>query len=172
MNATEWIHPLITYNTWANFQLMHWLNALDEKQFEKELTSSFSSIKQTALHIWNAERYWFSFLKGEPPEAFLKDHSGNISTFFTDWKAETLQLEHYLLSLSDEDLLKNLHVNTPWLKGEMPCYAFIQHVINHGTYHRGQIITLGRIVGLTQAPNTDFAIYTLAHLNNHLPANS
>jgi len=172
MNVTEWIHPLITYNTWANFKLMTWLNTLDENQFEKELTSSFSSIKHTSLHIWNAERYWLSFIKNDQPSAFRQKYEGNISDFFEEWKQDNLQLERYLLSLSDEYLLNNLIVNTPWLQGQMPCYAFIQHVINHGTYHRGQLITLGRILGLTEPPNTDFSIYVIEQLKKHQTADT
>lgn len=163
MNVTQWIHPLISYNAWANYQLINWLKSLNEDQFKEELTSSFSSIKKTALHIWNAERFWQSFIKKEAPLSFRKDHAGNKTDFLKEWEDETMQMAEYFRSLTNEFLLEINTVNTPWLKGEMPCYAFIQHVVNHGTYHRGQLITLGRILGLTEPPNTDYSMYVIKH---------
>jgi len=33
--------------------------------------------------------------------------------------------------------------------------------MSHSTYHRGQIITIGRNLGMTDAPMTDFNFYLL-----------
>lgn len=40
-----------------------------------------------------------------------------------------------------------------------PRFEFILQIVNHSTYHRGQIITIGRNVGLIDAPMTDFNVY-------------
>jgi uncharacterized damage-inducible protein DinB len=34
-------------------------------------------------------------------------------------------------------------------------------VMNHSTYHRGQIITIGRNLGFTDAPMTDYNFYNI-----------
>lgn len=42
-------------------------------------------------------------------------------------------------------------------------YDFMMHVINHNTYHRGQIVTIARMLGVFEnIPNTDYEAYLWA----------
>jgi uncharacterized damage-inducible protein DinB len=40
-------------------------------------------------------------------------------------------------------------------------YEYLLRVVNHGTYHRGQIVTMGRNIGTTDASNTDYNFYNI-----------
>jgi len=66
--------------------------------------------------------------------------------------------------LSEADLLQEIHLDTPWVKGVLPRYEFIQHVFNHSTYHRGQAVSIGRMLGYEDAPMTDYNFYNMVAL--------
>jgi len=150
---------IASYNTWANQKLIDWLKNAPDNLLIKEINSSYPTIKHTFLHIWNAERFWFSFLKKDKLEPFVDDFKLDVNTFFEGIINQSIILEIYINSLTEKQLGESYSINTPWLKGTQPCYVYIQHLINHSTYHRGQLITIGRILGLNNPPNTDFAFY-------------
>lgn len=52
-------------------------------------------------------------------------------------------------------------IRFPSEKGEKPRYEFLHHCLNHSTYHRGQVVTIGRNVSLCDAPMTDFNYYNM-----------
>jgi uncharacterized damage-inducible protein DinB len=70
-------------------------------------------------------------------------------------------LKHLIHSLSEEDLIKEVKIVNPWFECELPISDYLLQVINHGTYHRGQIVTMGRNVGITDASNTDYNFYNV-----------
>ena len=60
----------------------------------------------------------------------------------------------------ENDLLETLHLNMPWAKNSLSRYEYIVHVVNHGTFHRGQIVTMARNLGITEGiPPTDYNIF-------------
>ena len=63
-------------------------------------------------------------------------------------------------SFSEEDLIKTLHFDMPWAKNNLSRYEYIVHIINHGTFHRGQIVTMARTIGITEGiVNTDYNMF-------------
>jgi uncharacterized damage-inducible protein DinB len=64
---------------------------------------------------------------------------------------------------SDDALQQTLHLNMPWLKNSLSRYEYIVHVINHSSYHRGQVITIARSVGIQDGfVNTDYNFFNSA----------
>ena len=155
------IKNLANYNSWANIQLILWLQNLSEINLNQPVKSSFSTIKLTLLHIWNAEKFWLSFLQNKPSEKFVESYEGNVDVFLNSITKQSIDLENYILSLNEEKLNEIVSIDTPWLKGDQPCSTFIYHVFNHSTYHRGQLITMGRGLGLVNPPNTDFSKFVI-----------
>ena len=161
MNGEKLIKDFAAYNTWANFQIIVWLKNSSPEILTQKIPSSFSTLKSTFLHIWNAERFWLSFLERKEFEPFRKDFEENFEAFFEGIHRQSHDLEIFVNSVSSTKLEEEYTIDTPWLKGTKPCYIFIQHAINHSTYHRGQLITLGRIAGLENPPNTDFSKFVI-----------
>ena len=46
--------------------------------------------------------------------------------------------------------------------GKTSILNIILHVMNHGTYHRGQLVTMGRELGISDPPKTDFMAFVSA----------
>ncbi len=63
-------------------------------------------------------------------------------------------------AFEETDLLTELHLDTPWAKNRLPRYEYIVHVVNHSSFHRGQLVTMARQLGIDKdIPNTDYNIY-------------
>jgi uncharacterized damage-inducible protein DinB len=142
----EEIRLLYDYNAWANHRELDAASALTPEQFVKPLGSSFSSVRDTLAHICGAEWIWLERFQGRSPSS-LPD-----TTQFTDvpgLRAHWAELEDRLLTfvrgLTQTNLDRVLEYKT--LKFGVyknPLWQSLQHVVNHGTYHRGQVTTMLR----------------------------
>lgn len=149
------------YNEWANFKLITWLKTLDEQILVKKVSSSFESIELTIEHIVLAQKFWLGFVSSKNPDTFHWVAEPQTSASILD---ELLQLstdiKNKLNQYTEEQLTEKIELNQSWLKNKLPRYEYILHVINHSTFHRGQIITIARNLGITQnIPNTDYNYY-------------
>ena len=67
-DLTTMIQRYTTYNHWANQQLADWLRSASEEDMNLKIESSFSSLKETVIHIWNAEYLWLQIVNDEPAD--------------------------------------------------------------------------------------------------------
>lgn len=146
------------YNVWANKELAEWLSSASQEQLNKEIESSFSSLKKTVMHIWNAEYIWLRVIKDEPMDgAPMKIFDGDLEAMFEGW-IEASEAFHQHISSMSESELKGVKANKG-REGYTAISDMIHHCMNHSTYHRGQLITMGRQIGLSDPPRTDFIYY-------------
>lgn len=151
------------YNLWANQQFVNWLSTKSDELLHKELPSSYSSIIKTLNHIWATEEYWFSII-AETPEFDKRDNSELVTDeILKGLLNRSTQLAELIKSLSEEGLTKKIKIESPWFQCELPKCDYLLQVINHGTYHRGQIVTIGRNIGITDASNTDYNFYNVVN---------
>lgn len=147
----------LSYNLWANEHIGHLLMAQEDSILSREQKSSFSSITKTVFHVWDAEVIWLTRMKG----GTLADWP---SKTFTGGKAEMLQglvkssteLLEFIKRKGESYPQQNLIYKN--MKGdayENSVEEILLHLVNHGSYHRGQIITMLRGAGVTQVVNTD-----------------
>ena len=150
------------YNIWANDRIIDALLKLDEASLDKEILSSFLTIRGTVLHVWSAENTWLQRLQLVDQPVWLQaTFKGTFKEACAGWQAASASLEQYTAQLADDgaakaalsysDLRKNAH-NTP-------IHDVLHHVFNHSTYHRGQLVTMMRQAGVTEIPGTDFIGY-------------
>jgi len=149
------------YNTWANKKIIETANLLSEEQINKQIVSSFSSIYKTMIHLMEVENVWWERLK-------LVEHT-TLSGWFT---GNFDELSKKLLQLSQqwEDWVRKAnevninHVfayqNTKKELFKQPVYEVLLHLFNHQTYHRGQVVTMFRQLGIEKIPPTDFIVFS------------
>lgn len=157
------------YNAWTNQQFVSWLSVKPEELLNEEIPSSFSSILKTLNHIIETEEYWYSVIA----EANLEQNSPGNETLSKDKLMNRLlrssnRLSELIHSYSEEELIKKVKVVSPWFESNFSKYEYLHHVINHGLYHRGQIVTIGRNIGITDAPMTDYNFYNVAKQSKHI----
>ena len=149
------------YNTWANQKLAELFSSLDEAAANKTIVSSFPSVKLTFLHIWDAELIWLKRLQGLNPEDFP---SASFEGSFDDVLREMLNNSRdfqAFVAVQDETYFEKMIAfkNLAGKQFSQPAYEMIQHCLNHSTYHRGQLVTMARQLGLKDIPATDFVYF-------------
>ena len=150
------------YNLWANKKLGELLKKEKEELLERELKSSFKNIRLTIFHLWDAEVIWQKRIKGESltewPSKSIKETG---MAFLDAWNNSSESLLEIVKNLSEEELSREISYKN--LKGEefkQPLYQILMHLFNHGTYHRGQLVTMLRNAGVEDGiPQTDLIAY-------------
>ncbi len=157
-DLTTMIQRYVAYNHWANQQFAEWLGAASEEDLDREIESSFSSLKETILHIWNAEYLWLQTVKDESADnSPARDFKGSKEDLLVGWLQASENFSNHVKSMS----LADLQAKRPTSRGDgyTVIVDMIHHCMNHSTYHRGQLITMGRQAGLKDPPRTDFIYY-------------
>ena len=156
------VKDYVIYNAWVTKTLIDWLKNKPSETLEQVVPSSFPSIKETLIHIWDTQRFWLSVIEqSTPPQSFRFGFEGTIQDVFEGFEEQSDEFVTFVTSLSEADLQEEVSFDTPWVKGTQSRFEFIHHCINHSSYHRGQLVTIGRNVGITDAPMTDYSFYLL-----------
>lgn len=151
---------LVAYGSWANALVLTAAERLSGQQLGAFAASSFPSVGGTLAHIVGAEWIWLHRWLGESPTVLpawvLKPNLAELKTQLALVEAER---RSFLVSLPDTGLDRVVSYRS--LAGQAytdPLASLVRHVVNHSTYHRGQVATQLRQLGLTP-PNTDLITY-------------
>ncbi len=148
------------YNLWANATMVNWLRKKPADVLAKEVPSSFNTIKATIVHIWHTQRYWLSVLKKDRAEP-IEEFTGTLEDAFKCLVEQSDEFADYVEAMTDEAIEQNNLILNPWFRSYFQNFEYIMQCMNHSTYHRGQITTIGRNLGFTDAPNTDYNYYNI-----------
>ncbi|SIO49913.1 DinB family protein [Chitinophaga niabensis] len=151
----------IRYNAWANTTLVNWLRTKEESVLEQEVPSSFPSVRKTLFHILQAQQYWLSIIRRDETPNINWEESKTLEEVFSAIVAQSEEFVAFLDSMSAEQIDEKTMVVSPWFQSDFANFEYIMHVVNHGTYHRGQITTIGRNLGFTDAPMTDYNFFNI-----------
>jgi uncharacterized damage-inducible protein DinB len=151
---------LAHYNQWANEITINWLRTITEEQYQKQVISSFDSIEKTSIHIAGAEKIWVERWTGVT-EPFLSNvFTGSLDELIVIWTKSTQDIIKFIEGISEDQLLEVFTFTR--LNGDVVTQSYldtIHHLIHHGCYHRGQIVTMLRQVGFTQIDSTDYITF-------------
>lgn len=149
------------FNYWANHEMVEWMRAHPAELLDRELKSSFPTIKLTLLHIWTAEDAWLCRLMGIPHSRFLSEgFTGDLEAVFTGLLERSAQFRDFLQAQSPDYFEQaNTYTHRNGNRYTNINAQMILHCLQHGSYHRGQIVTMARELGLTDVPNTDYMGY-------------
>ena len=145
----EEMGTLYDYNAWANHRQLEAASKLTIEQFVKPMGSSFGSVRDTLAHIFGAEWIWLERFQGRSPSS-LPDTTQfkDLASLQERWAELEGRLLGFVRGLTERDLERTIEYKT--LKFGVyknPLWQSMQHVVNHGTYHRGQVTTLLRQLG-------------------------
>ena len=155
------LENLTKYNVWANNRICEIIKPVDKKLLEKDLHASFKSIRGTLYHLWGAEWIWFERLHGKSPMDWPgSKFKGNFDEFQLEFLQQSGKYYPYVNKLSEKDLSKDFeYANLEGKKFKNTIYNTIVHVMNHSTFHRGQIIGMLREAGVTEFKPTDYIMF-------------
>lgn len=157
----ELLVQLASYNVWANKMITDAVLSLSEEQQNQQLKSSFPTLYATIMHMWIAESAWWQRVKlNEKINIPAEDANPSITDAVKGLMQQSSAWEEWT-SHASEMMLQHVYAyqNSRREQFKQPVYETLLHVFNHSTYHRGQLITMMRTLGLNTIPATDFAVF-------------
>lgn len=137
---------LIDYHYWARDRVLDAVSAIKPEQFTRPMGNSFNSIRDTVAHICAAEHIWITRLKGERFQGLQNpERLSDVDAARKNWSELEGEMREQLARLGPEAVERTIEYQD--LRGNDQSdllWQMLQHVVNHGTYHRGQITTMLR----------------------------
>jgi uncharacterized damage-inducible protein DinB len=161
----EYFKTLYAYNYGSYRHLWDCIEQLNDAQFCQEVNYSVGSLRNHYIHLIGVDSRWLARLKGIPVPDFLKneDFSERAATRVR-WETVAEAVLAYVNSLNQAALDEIVHFDMPQRGGakQNPRWQILQHVVNHGTDHRAQMLRILHDLG---APTfeQDFMIYLWEH---------
>ena len=153
---------LFEYNVWANRRMLDAVRALSAEAYSREQGGGWPSVRASLVHLAGATDAWARRLAGEdvtrlPSEAEVPALAAAEALLV----GADARLGALVPALSPERLAspfswKNLRKE----EKTAPLWAVLRHVVNHGSYHRGQIASLVKRAGGTPAA-TDLVFWAI-----------
>jgi len=151
-----------SYHIWANQLLIDRIQKLPAELKNKVVLSSFSGLEKTLLHMWDAESMWWQRMKLQEQVTRPSDgFSGDIENIIKELTSQSKQWQQWI-NISQEHIMDHefIYSNTKKERFKQTIYQMLLHLFNHGTYHRGQLVTILRQLGVTDIPATDFIVWS------------
>jgi uncharacterized damage-inducible protein DinB len=159
MNA-DYLHTLLNYHYWARDRALAAVSALTPEQYTRDMGNSFPSVRDTLNHLYMAEWVWLNRWNGNSPTAFPDDAPRDLAALKSVWTAHEAQMRAFLSSQTNESIQREYDYTLfSGVKGRSKFWEMFVHVMNHATYHRGQVTTLLRQLGAKPAESMDLIAY-------------
>ncbi len=149
------IQDFVRYLVWSNERLLQMLAQLEPSQWDADLGGSFGTMGQKASHLFGAIEIWLDRIeKGVSPGGFPV-----YAVPLEDFRKLNQRLSRYAGSIDDAELAREVSYSTT-TGGAMrdPVAELLLHLVNHSSFHRGQIVDGLRRLG-HPVHQTDYVFY-------------
>lgn len=158
------IKMLLAFNAWASNRVFEATAPLSAEQYMNDMKSSLGGIHGTLVHMVGAEKIWLARWQGRTEPFLTAADAPSRTALIEVWERTGLETARFLGTLTDKSLQQTVVVKT--MKGEAHEYLLwqtFQHLVDHSTYHRGQVITLMRQLGVTPPSTGLLQFYRETH---------
>jgi uncharacterized damage-inducible protein DinB len=171
MNLSD-IKQLFDYTEWANELALKVAAELSDENLRRDFNISHGSIFGTLLHMAGAEWVWLERWHGHSPAGkdawslWKTDSCADLATLNERWQEVVNRRAKFVAELDESRLSAELQFTL--LNGDANSMRLVdqmQHVVNHATLHRGQVVGMIRQLGIAP-PSTDLLFY----LRQEIPA--
>jgi len=158
--TSDYLNHLLGFHYWARDRVFTAVESLDAEQYARPMGSSFASIRDTLNHVFLAEWIWYTRWNGVSPTSFPTDEIPDLSTLRSRWSDLEGKVRDYLGNAGESGI--NRVINYRLMSGKegaSPLWQMVAHVVNHATYHRGQVTTMLRQLGAAPAKPMDMIAF-------------
>ena len=143
------ILSLFQYDEWATKRTIESVSPLSEDQYKRDLKSSHGGIHGTLVHIYSASCMWLQRWKGNSSFVHLSpDQISGLIALSDRWQEYYENLYAFLVNITDTVLSAPFsYADSKGNKHSEQMYQQMLQIINHASYHRGQIVTMLRQLG-------------------------
>lgn len=149
---------LLEYHRWATERTLEALSALTDAQFTQVIPSSFPSVRDTLVHAFMADRTWLARVQGETVTRPEPEDYPTLTVLRQPWLEVIERWSVVLHGMTDPNAVIAYHsfAGEPFTS---TVAEIVRHMVNHGSYHRGQVTTLLRQLG-AKTVSTDMIVFT------------
>jgi len=153
----EQITTLFAYTRWADGMLLDAAQPLSSEEFLRPIGGSFGSLQATFAHLYGADWVWLERWHGRSPSSLPgADQLKTLDVVRGRWEPVLEGQRAFAESVTADRMAEPLtYINFAGQTWTYPLGETLLHAANHGTYHRGQIVTMLRQLG-HKAPSTDY----------------
>jgi len=159
MDADD-LRLLLDYHYWARDRVLEAAAALTPEQFARDLGSSFRSVRDTLGHLVGAEQVWLSRWTGNALRAMPPpDQFADFAAVRAAWAALETRVRAFAAALGTDFGRVFTYQSFAGHAMNSPFWQMLQHLVNHGSYHRGQVTTLLRQLGAPAGRSMDLIAF-------------
>ena len=160
MNHAD-LRILLDYHYWARDRMLAAVETLTPEQYVRDLGNSFKSVRDTVVHIYFAEWAWHSRWMGNSPLHGLKfEDYPDPASIRRVWSEHESKMRVFVDALDEEGVVRLYqYKNLAGQDFKSIFWHMFQHVVNHATYHRGQVTTLMRQLGANPGQAQDLIAF-------------
>jgi uncharacterized damage-inducible protein DinB len=155
------LNTLLDYHYWARDRLFDGVERLAPEQLTKELGNSFSSVQDTMAHLYGADWIWCCRWEGESPTALPDPRRfPDLAAIRAAWTMEEQRIRGVVARLGEQGIVRPMEYAA--FDGKRQAQMFwwqLQHLVNHGSYHRGQVTTMMRQLGVAPPKSMDLIAF-------------
>lgn len=140
----------LRYHRWATGRVLEETIPVPAEQLVKDLKGSFHSVYDTLVHVFQADSIWLDRLEGRPTGA-LADYAAPGCTYeLRDaWMGVLDKMITWGEAQNEADWSREMsYKNLAGMTYKTPLWQMVLHIVNHGSYHRGQITGMLRQLGV------------------------
>jgi uncharacterized damage-inducible protein DinB len=153
---------LIDYHYWARDRVLAAAAPLTVEDFQRDLRNSFPSVRDTLAHLSMTDWIWHARWTGHSPTAppHSPEEFPTVETVREFWQAQEAKIRSFVVRLPEGALGAEIDYRN--MKGQAGRSSFAQmiaHLVNHGSYHRGQVTTMLRQLGAAPPAGMDLIAF-------------
>ena len=159
---------LIDYNYWARDRMIAAVTPLSTEQYTRDLGSSFKSVRDTLVHTYSAEWVWYSRWQGTSPTSPIPfDKFPDLAALQSAWLDLEARVRSFFEQAGEAGIARAMDYKLlNGQPGRTVLWQMLQHVVNHGSYHRGQVTTMLRQLGAQPPKSVDLITFYREQVGN------
>ncbi|MGE0438976.1 MAG: DinB family protein [Gemmatimonadales bacterium] len=155
----DYLNTLLDFHYWARDRMLAAVAGLTDEQYRHPLGNSFSSVRETLNHMLFAEWVWHRRWLGESP-AEGPDQPDDLDDLKTRWAEQERLVRAFLAGCGPDGVGQVIEYRSlAGVQAASAVWQMVAHVVNHASYHRGQITTMLRQLGAPPPPSTDMILF-------------
>src|SRR5262249_18389631 len=153
-----------TFNRWANARMLDACRSLTPDQYADEPVPGWSSVRATVCHIAVVTELWLRGLANDPDESLPTEAElPTVDDAQRILERAYRRFDELLPALTPVWLATPITYSKRGRTATLPPWAVLRHIVNHTTYHRGQVASKLKRFGIVQ-PETDLVFWAFERI--------
>lgn len=155
------LQTLVAYHVWARGRMLDGVEPLAPEQFTRDLGNSFKSIQDTITHLYFADWAWLKRWQGDSPTGPSPIQPiQDVAAARRTWEEHDIKLRAFVDDAGEDGVDRVFEYRMlNGSSGSSPFWQMLQHLVNHGSYHRGQVTTMLRQMGVAPPKSMDMIAF-------------